>query len=132
MSLFFPHRFVNKPANLLRCRRKTRADEEEKGIAEWLRRTDVKTVAWNPTYTRGGIRSNLTVEETTIEDRGEEVAMMEPLLVRDSSPQRSKLADLSIALTEKSASLRSSLPTKNHQCAGNNCSVDELLLLQSD
>ena len=49
---------------------------------------------------------------TDVEDRGENVALMEPLLVRQGSPHRSGLADLAITLTEKSASLRSSLPPK--------------------
>lgn len=50
--------------------------------------------------------------EKFIEDRGEQVAIMEPLLVSESSRYRSELTDLAITLTEKSASLRSSLPSK--------------------
>ncbi|MEM0954737.1 MAG: Fic family protein [Pseudomonadota bacterium] len=47
-----------------------------------------------------------------LEDRNEQVVMIEPLLISDSSRHRSELADLAITLTEKSASLRSSLPPK--------------------
>lgn len=43
-------------------------------------------------------------------DRREAPAIMEPLFVREDSRHRSELADLVITLTEKSASLRSSLP----------------------
>lgn len=46
------------------------------------------------------------------EDRGESIGLIEPLLVGEGSRHRSKLADLAITLTEKSASLRSSLPPK--------------------
>lgn len=44
--------------------------------------------------------------------RGENVVMIEPLLVSENSRHRSELADLAITLTDKSASLRSSLPPK--------------------
>lgn len=59
-------------------------------------------------------RDPKTLDRSTIdvEDRGEDVALMEPLLVSESSRHRSELADLAITLTEKSASLRSSLPPK--------------------
>ena len=49
-------------------------------------------------------------QRTVPEDRGEEVAVMEPLLVRESSPLRSELADLALVLTEKSIGLTKSLP----------------------
>ena len=49
-------------------------------------------------------------QRTVPEDRGEEVAVMEPLLVRESSPLRSELADLALVLTEKSTGLTKSLP----------------------
>lgn len=49
---------------------------------------------------------------TDAEDRGENIVQMEPLLVSEGSSHRSELADLAITLTEKSASLRSSLPPK--------------------
>ena len=49
-------------------------------------------------------------QRTVPEDRGEEVAVMEPLLVRESSSLRSELADLALVLTEKSTGLRKSLP----------------------
>lgn len=49
---------------------------------------------------------------TKAEDRGESLSIVEPLLLSESSRHRSELADLAITLTEKSASLRSSLPPK--------------------
>lgn len=49
-------------------------------------------------------------QRTVPVDRGEEVAVMEPLLVRESSPLRSELADLALVLTEKSTGLTKSLP----------------------
>jgi len=49
-------------------------------------------------------------QRTVPVDRGEEVAVMEPLLVRESSPLRSELADLALVLTEKSIGLTKSLP----------------------
>lgn len=45
------------------------------------------------------------------EDRNEAIAMMEPLLVSESSRHRSNLADLALDLTEKSTQLKSSLPS---------------------
>lgn len=47
-----------------------------------------------------------------ITDRGEDIRLIEPLLVSDGSPHRSELADLAITLGQKSASLRASLPPK--------------------
>ena len=44
------------------------------------------------------------------EDRGEAVASMEPLWIRESSKHRSELADLALELTQKSTALSSSLP----------------------
>lgn len=44
------------------------------------------------------------------EDRGENTSMMEPLLVRESSTHRGRLADLAVELTEKSTGLARSLP----------------------
>lgn len=47
-----------------------------------------------------------------VDDGGEDIAMIEPLLVSESSRHRSELADMAITLTERSASLRASLPPK--------------------
>jgi Fic family protein len=46
----------------------------------------------------------------TAEDRGEQVTLMEPLLVRESGRHREALADLSVELTAASTGLRRSLP----------------------
>ncbi len=43
-------------------------------------------------------------------DRGESIAMIEPLNISEGSPHRGELADLSLELTAKSTSLRKSLP----------------------
>ncbi len=43
-------------------------------------------------------------------DDGESVALIEPLLVRESGMHRDKLADLALTLTERSTRLRSALP----------------------
>lgn len=45
-----------------------------------------------------------------VEDRGEPIGAMEPMLVSSSSPERERLADLTVELAEKSAGLRRSLP----------------------
>jgi len=47
---------------------------------------------------------------TSIEDRGEAVALMEPMLVRESSHHREGLADLALELTARSTGLRRGLP----------------------
>jgi hypothetical protein len=44
------------------------------------------------------------------EDRGESIAIMEPLLVRASSGRRETLADLALELAAVSTGLRRSLP----------------------
>jgi len=44
------------------------------------------------------------------EDAGEAVALMEPMLVRESSPHRTALADLALELTARSTGFRRSLP----------------------
>jgi Fic family protein len=43
-------------------------------------------------------------------DRGEDVAMMEPLVLGDRAPRRGELADLALDLAQKSASLKRSIP----------------------
>lgn len=49
-------------------------------------------------------------DKTNIQDDGESVAMIEPLLVRESGMHRDKLADLALTLTEHSTRLKSALP----------------------
>jgi hypothetical protein len=44
-------------------------------------------------------------------DRGEGIALMEPLLIGDSSRNRGALTDLALDLTQKSAGFRRSLPS---------------------
>ncbi len=46
----------------------------------------------------------------TIEDRKESVAEMEPLLIGEDSPRRSRLTDLALELAQRSAGFRRSLP----------------------
>jgi len=46
----------------------------------------------------------------SIEDRGEAITMMEPLLISGASKHRSKLSDLAVELTAHSAGFRRSLP----------------------
>jgi hypothetical protein len=45
-----------------------------------------------------------------IEDKGESVSLMDPLLISDGSRYRSGLTDLAFDLTQKSAGFRRSLP----------------------
>src|SRR5580658_9637309 len=44
-------------------------------------------------------------------DRGENIAMMEPLLISEGAPSRGELIDLALDLAARSASFRSRLPT---------------------
>lgn len=44
-------------------------------------------------------------------DRGENIAMMEPLLISEGAPKRGDLIDLALDLVARSASFRSKLPT---------------------
>jgi hypothetical protein len=43
-------------------------------------------------------------------DRGELISVMEPLLIGEGSPLRGELTDLALALAQKSAGFRRSLP----------------------
>lgn len=45
-----------------------------------------------------------------VQDRGEAVALMEPLLISEYSPHRTALTDLALELAQKSAAFRRSLP----------------------
>src|SRR5580658_2322246 len=44
-------------------------------------------------------------------DRGENIAMMEPMLISEGAPGRGELVDLALDLVARSASFRSKLPT---------------------
>lgn len=46
----------------------------------------------------------------TVPDRGEDVSLMEPMLVRGASPRRPELTDLALGLAARSAGFRRSLP----------------------
>ena len=64
-------------------------------------------------------------------DDGESVALIEPLLVRESGMHRDKLADLALTLTERSTRLmRASSGSRKRSFRSR--PVDELLLQQSD
>lgn len=52
----------------------------------------------------------MKVATNSIEDRGEQASMMEPLLISGLSKHRSKLSDLAVELTAHSAGFRRSLP----------------------
>src|SRR6266567_26686 len=54
--------------------------------------------------------SDIKPDITPAIDRNETLAVMEPLLLREDSPKRSNLADLSLELAQKSAGFRKSLP----------------------
>ena len=54
--------------------------------------------------------SDIKPDITPVIDRNETLAVMEPLLLREDSPKRSNLADLSLELAQKSAGFRKSLP----------------------
>ena len=44
------------------------------------------------------------------EDRGEQVSLMEPLVIEEGSRHRAELSDLALELAQKSAGFRRSLP----------------------
>jgi len=48
--------------------------------------------------------------DTTVEDRGETISMMDPLLLSEDSRHRDRLTDLALELAQKSAGFRRSLP----------------------
>ncbi len=54
--------------------------------------------------------SDKKVAKIEVEDRGEAVSAMEPMLVSESSRYRGELADLTVELTAKSTGFRRSLP----------------------
>ena len=54
--------------------------------------------------------ADLKEDIKAVKDRGEAVAMMEPLLIGAGSRQRAGLTDLALELAQKSAGFRRSLP----------------------
>jgi Fic family protein len=58
------------------------------------------------------MRSNADTKEdiVTAPDRGESIAMMEPLLIGETSRHRGKLTDMALELAQKAAGFRRSLP----------------------
>lgn len=54
--------------------------------------------------------ADMEEDKKAAEDRGEAVALMEPMLVRESAMDREELADLALELTARSTGLRRSLP----------------------
>ena len=55
-------------------------------------------------------KPDIEADKKELEDRGETVTQMEPLLIRESAKDRSELADLAVDLTARSTGLRRSLP----------------------
>lgn len=56
------------------------------------------------------IKPDIEVDMKQVEDRQEDIAKMEPLLIRPSAPRRSAVVDLALDLTAKSNRFRGSLP----------------------
>ena len=48
--------------------------------------------------------------DNKIEDRGESISLMEPLVISENARQRGEIVDLAVELVQKSAGLKSSLP----------------------
>lgn len=57
----------------------------------------------------GNLKADMEAD-IQVEDRGEPIARIEPLLVSANSRFRTQLADLAVELTAKSTALRKSLP----------------------
>src|ERR1700674_3154975 len=56
------------------------------------------------------IKKDMESDIKPVEDRGEMVSLMEPMLIGDSSRHRATLTDLALELAQKSAGFRRSLP----------------------
>ena len=56
------------------------------------------------------LEADMKPDVESVEDRGETVSMMEPLLISSTSKHRTKLSDLAVELTAHSAGFRRSLP----------------------
>ena len=57
-----------------------------------------------------GLNPAKTTATAMVEDGGESVGLMEPLILAESSPHRSALSDIALTLASRSARLLSSLP----------------------
>ena len=55
-------------------------------------------------------KPDIKADINAAEDRGENISAMEPLLIGESSKERSALADLTVELAARSTGLRRSLP----------------------
>lgn len=58
-----------------------------------------------------GTKQDKEPAKSTVPDRGESTGLMEPMLVSESSPRRTQLADLTVELAAKSAAFKHSLPS---------------------
>src|ERR1700726_2171527 len=58
----------------------------------------------------GGSKADLKADLKAVVDRGEDVRLMEPLLIGETARERGELTDLAVDLAAKSAGLRRSLP----------------------
>lgn len=56
------------------------------------------------------IKSDIKQDSMTVMDRGETASLMEPMLIRETSPFRGRLTDLALELAQRSAGFRRSLP----------------------
>ena len=64
-----------------------------------------------PRERKADIPADIRADAEPAVDRGEPVALMEPLLIGEGARQRAALTDLAIELAAKSAGLRRSLPS---------------------
>src|SRR5436309_261478 len=55
-------------------------------------------------------KADLKADIKSVQDRGESVGLMEPLLISETSRHRAALTDLALELAQKSAGFRRSLP----------------------
>ncbi len=58
----------------------------------------------------GKIQPDKEPAKKAVEDRGESIGLMEPLVIAEGSPHRATLTDLALELAQKSAGFRRSLP----------------------
>ncbi|HET6375033.1 MAG TPA: hypothetical protein VFF88_03205, partial [Methylocella sp.] len=56
------------------------------------------------------IKADMKPDKKAVEDRGEGVALMEPLLISEGSRHRTRLTDLALELGQRAAGFRKSLP----------------------
>src|SRR5947208_14951760 len=55
-------------------------------------------------------KADLKTDIKSVQDRGESIGLMEPLLISETSRHRAALTDLALELAQKSAGFRRSLP----------------------